>query len=320
MNFLKNHFLWMLFFLSTTIINAQIEVATSVDKDSIKIGEQFNLDIRVETDESTVLQWPVLLDSVGDFEIVSNTAIKKSLAENGRKVEEQKIRLTSFDEGYKAIPGLVFKYTDENSRIRQTQSKGIMVGVMTMAVDTSKGITPIKAIIEVPLTWKDLLPKIIKYAAIALGVLLLIGLLIYFLRKNKTEEVEEIKIKAPAHEVALSKLKSIEKSKSWEVESTKLYYSQLTDILREYVENKFELPALESTSDEIIEDLSQTEIADGLQRKMSNILTLSDLAKFAKASPTAENNKQCLKDAIVFVEHTKNLRKEEEEEEVVEAK
>ena len=313
MNFLKNHFLWMLFFLSTIIINAQIEVATSVDKDSVKIGEQFNLDIRVETDESTVLQWPVLLDSVGDFEIVSNTAIKKSVIENGRKVEEQKIKLTSFDEGYKAIPGLVFKYTDENNKTRQTQSKGIMVGVMTMAVDTSKGITPIKGIIDVPLTWKDLMPKIIKYAAITLGVLLLIGLLIYFLRRNKTDEIKEVKVKVPPHEVALYKLKSIEKSKSWEVESTKLYYSQLTEILREYVENKFDVPALESTSDEIMADLGQTEVADGLQRKMGNILTLADLAKFAKASPTAENNKQCLKDAIVFVEHTKNLRKEEEE-------
>ena len=90
MNFLKNHFLWMLFFLSSILINAQIEVATSVDKDSIRIGEQFNLDIRVETDESTVLQWPELLENVGDFEIVSNTAIKKFVDESGRKVEEQK--------------------------------------------------------------------------------------------------------------------------------------------------------------------------------------------------------------------------------------
>lgn len=294
--------IYLLLLLFSVSSQAQVAANATISQDSVQIGEQFNLNLSISSPEDLEITWPRLLDKIGDFEIIGFSPVKSNIA-NGVKTESQQFKLTSFDEGFFALPAIVFKYK-ENNRLKQAQTEGVLVNVMTVAVDTTQNIRPIKGIMEVPFTWKEAIPYVIK-GLIAFAFL--IGL-IYFLRRyfKKEEVVEEVFVPPPpAHETALSKLKSLENAKLWERGSTKEYYSELTEILREYLEGRYEVPALESTSDEIMDDLAKTDLPKGMANKLNKLLMMADLAKFAKASPAPEDNKRNLKSAFDFVLHTK---------------
>ena len=305
----KNLVLSFLMLLALSIVSndafAQVSASAVVDRDTIKIGEQVKLDLTVEYPKEVSVEWPKLLGNVGDFEIINNSVIETGQS-GGNTVQRQQINLTIFEEGYYAIPGIVFKYTD-NKRIKQTQTDGIMVTVQTMQVDTAKGIVPIKGIIEVPLTWQDIAQQVLKYWAMAVALFLLLYFLYRRFAKKETEEEKESEIQIPPDEWALEKLKEVEKAKLWEQGQTKEYYSNITDVLREYIEKRFDVPALESTTDEIMSGLNKTAIPPSLKPKLQGLLTMADLVKFAKGQPNTDQHKQSLKDAYVFVNHSKNV-------------
>lgn len=297
-------------FLSGTSF-AQFSATATVDRDTIKIGEQFNLKIESQSPEEAEIEWPKLLEKVGDFEIVGFTGVDTQI-KDGTAYKSQNIRLTIFEDGYKTIPGIVFKSRLKN-RNSQFQTDGKLMTVLTLEVDTTKSIMPIKEIIEVPMTWKEIIYKVVKYVSIALiAFLILFFAYRYFNRKEEIYTPPPPPV--PAHEIALSKLKNIEKSKLWEQGSVKNYYSEVTDTLREYVEKRFEVPALESTTEEIVEGLSETQINPALTKKLTGLLEMADLVKFAKAKPGIDSHKSILKDAFVFVQHSKNAIEIKEEE------
>jgi len=309
--------LFFFVFLShSNTLNAQVSAQATVSEDSIQIGEQFRLNLEVSSPKDIEVIWPKLLGNIGNFEIVGHGGIQ-SKVEGETKIESQQYNLTSFDEGYYPIPGIVYKYKQSN-RTKQVQTEGILINVATVAVDTTQSIRPIKGIMEVPFTWKEAIPYVIK------GLIALLALfgLIYFLRRYfKKDEIKEVippPPPPPAHETALKKLKEIENAKAWQNTDMKTYYSQLTEVLREYVEGRYEIPALESTSDEIMGELSKTDLPKGLSAKLQNLLMMADLAKFAKASPSPDDNKRNLKAAFDFVLHTKNRVIEVAEQENVE--
>ncbi len=309
-NFIRLISLVLLFSLHTYALMAQTMATASVDRDTIKIGEHFNLTLQSESPEDSDIEWPKLLEKVGDFEIVDFTPINSEV-KDGQVFKTQDIKLTIWDEGYHALPGLVFNYKNNNKR-NKVQTEGKMITVLTLEVDTAKGMMPIKDIIEVPLTWKEILPIVLKYAAVAIFGLLLLFFAYRFFNK-KEEIVAPPPPSLPAHEIALDKLKVIEKSKLWEKGSVKEYYSEVTETLREYVEKRFEVPALESTTDEILSDLNKTTINPSLTTKLTSLLEMADLVKFAKAKPGVDNHKKILKDAFVFVQHSKNINENKEQ-------
>lgn len=300
--FLSNH---------SNTLNAQVTATATVSEDSIQIGEQFRLDLEVSSPKDIEVIWPRLLDSIGKFEIIGAGAMQ-SKTEGDTKIESQQYKLTSFDEGYYPIPGIIYKYKQRN-RTKQVQTKGILMNVATVAVDTTQSIRPIKGIMEVPFTWKEAIPYVIKGL---IALLALLGLLYFLRRYFKKDEIKEVippPPPPPAHETALKKLKEIENAKAWQNTDMKTYYSQLTDVLREYVEGRYDIPALESTSDEIMQELSKTDLQKGLSTKLQKLLMMADLAKFAKASPSPDDNKRNLKAAFDFVLHTKNRKEVVEE-------
>lgn len=302
-------------FFSTLPISAQIIATAEVSKEVIQLGEELPLLIKVERSEATTVDWPKMLGNIGAFEILSYSKKEVTPLENGKVAESQTVYLTSFDEGVAAIPSLVFKYR-ENNRRKQTQTRGIKIEVRSVPIDTTQAFLPIKdiATIDVPLI--DYIKYYLnKYKWILLALLaLLVGAFFFWKWYNGKEEiVEEVPEEIiPAHITALEKLRGIEKQQLWQQGEIKAFYSQITDVLREYVENKFEVPALESTTDEILEGLEKSDINPALSSKLQQLLTDADLVKFAKASPTQEMHRQKLKDAFVFVEHSKNINAEQD--------
>jgi hypothetical protein len=144
---------------------------------------------------------------------------------------------------------------------------------------------------------------------VILGALLGIGLIWFLIKKtskNKSEVVnEQAEVIKPAHVIALDKLENLEKEQLWQKGQVKEYQSKLTFAIREYLENRYDIQALESTTDEIARELKQHNFATEDEVSLKEILQVADLVKFAKAKPEASVHERFLHKAVDFVERTK---------------
>jgi len=181
-----------------------------------------------------------------------------------------------------------------------------------MTLDTTNAIADIKTIATDPLTWQDYFDAYWHYAAWLWLVALACGLIIIiYLRFNKKPEpIVEIKEVIPAHIIAFGKLKLLEDEKLWQNNQIKQYHVQLSEITREYIENRFKIFALEQTTEEIMHYMRLSELSEDQKRVLRKLLMLTDLVKFAKESPLANENEQVLKDAYDLVESTKKTEVE----------
>jgi len=164
-------------------------------------------------------------------------------------------------------------------------------------------IKDLKPIIEEPLKFQDFAPYLI-------GIILLVGLIFaiyYFVNKSKQPEpAPEPEVWTPAHNIALTNLQDLKSKQLWQNGEVKEYQTQLTNIIRKYLENRFDINALEMTSDDIVYHLKKkTTVSDNQQAKVKDILQIADLVKFAKANPPVNFNEQFWNDAEKFVQETK---------------
>jgi F0F1-type ATP synthase assembly protein I len=164
-------------------------------------------------------------------------------------------------------------------------------------------IKEIKAPYDAPFNWK----KWLMYGLIILLVLGLIIAAIILIKRRKQKPVDNLtrpKPKRPAHEIALEKLEELRQKKLWQGDRTKQFYIELSDITREYIEFRFDVLALEMTSDEAISALKQDGLEELQLAQLKKLLQMSDLAKFAKYTPVGNENEQCFEIAKVFVSGT----------------
>jgi hypothetical protein len=139
----------------------------------------------------------------------------------------------------------------------------------------------------------------------------LIGVFIWYYRKRKRKEpvfsLKPVTILLP-HETALRELENLRVKKLWQAGRVKEYHSELTEILRKYIEDRFKVPALEQTSAEIINSLSDPAICQPPSiDKLGSLLILADMVKFAKARPLALENEKSLSEGIEFVKETTTI-------------
>lgn len=154
------------------------------------------------------------------------------------------------------------------------------------------------------------------YGAIALIILsLIVWYIVWYIRNKWQGKVREIKPapKLPPHEIAIKALDELRNRKLWQNGKHKLYYSTLTEILRLYIEGRWEVGALEMTTDEIITALREVDIKHDSRSNLVTILRTADMVKFAKALPDAEENEQLFSYAYYFVENTKSVVAEHNE-------
>ena len=310
---------------------AQIEVVGALDNNKILIGDQAVLHLEAKyPDNVEVLKIDLsFLDSVfaqtepgnpnpdpGQLEVINHTNWD-TLIHNGLVTLRSDIILTCWKAGVYYIPPIVFHFQG-NSNVVQTKATNQLallvsspLGEDATAVDTVQ-LAPIKDIIIEPLKLQDFLPYII-------GLLVLLGLIfsgIFLYRKfqKRGETKKKEVIKKPAHEIAFEQLKRLKETKLWQKGMIKEYQSELSHIIREYVERRYEILALESTTDEILRDLKQKDFNEDLKDNLKEMLQLADLVKFAKAEPPVERHEQLMRFAEDFVYQTKKQPVAETEE------
>ena len=109
----------------------------------------------------------------------------------------------------------------------------------------------------------------------------------------------------PAHEIALNKLKALSEKELWQKGMLKEYQSELTYIVREYLEKRYDIHALESTTAEIIRELKNEDISEDHKTQLSDMFRMADMVKFAKATPSLDIQSKLLNEAESFVSNTK---------------
>jgi len=254
------------------------KVSVATDTTNIRIGEQFLFKIVIK-DTANVI-FPEKLENLTKLEVVKDIKIdtfKNSLI--------KKYLMTGFDSGAFYIPTQQIFIKN-----RAYLSDSVLINVATIAVDTSQQKPfPIKSIQTEPLVYDDFKPYLI-WVVLAL---LLIGLFIYYLKTRKKPEIKEIETVdiLPPYQEALEKLQELDDKLLWQNNEIKKYYSELTEIVRVFIEKELEIPALEITTFELISLLSDYNTPKNINitketvRKLNALLQEADLVKFAKSTP-----------------------------------
>ncbi|MDP5229490.1 MAG: hypothetical protein NWQ38_03790 [Cellulophaga sp.] len=271
---------------------------SGVDVKEIKIGEQINFIINLSIEPTDQVIFPEG-QTFAPLEMVESFAIDTVL-ENSKLTLLKKYALTQFDSGTYTLPQQKILI---NEKIFATDS--VRIYVNTVPVDTiAQQLYDIKDIINVEkssnIPWLLIL-------SILLGIAVLVGLLYWFVwRKKKLTEEEKVALLAP-YDRAMLELKKLETSKYLIQDEYKEYYSELTDIVRSYLEEDVHISALESTTDQLIEKLEMLRDAGNLKldsdtiKQFKNILQTSDLVKFAKSKPSslvAEQDRKAIEQIV----------------------
>lgn len=304
---------FFLFTLST--VGQDVQVTAKVDSNHILIGDWFQLHIEVQHPKDVTVILPTFPDTVEGFEVVKRDqpTVKQT---DQLALESLTLIMTSFDSGMHIIPPIPIQYSrigDTTKFLVATSPIPIMVG--GIVVDTTQDIKDVKPPLSVLITFADVLP----YLLVVIGVVGIVWIARYIIRKHKRgEPLIPEEPPRPAHEVALEALKSLESEKLWQRGKIKDYHSQLTNIIRTYIERRFKILAMESTSNEILSALVNGIILKEMKESLKEILIRADLVKFAKFLPLAEENDTSLALAYKFVESTWKKEPEPEVEQPIE--
>ncbi len=310
---MKFQILLYLSFISVVNFAQQIEVSSKIDTNLITIGDQFTLTLSLKKSVNQDVSFPMLLDTVSkEIEIVEEKPVDTlSISDNIISLQK-KYTLTSFDSGMYVLPQFNFTINNTDTDTVSTQET-ILLQVLTLQVDTTQQkIADIKQPFEAPMTFMEFLDEYYMYI---LGALILIALIIlglWYRKKLKNTEPKQKqkaeKPKEPAHIIALRDLEQLKEEKLWQNNRVKEYYVELTNILRKYLYNRFDIYAMEMTSDEIVTEIKQlSEVNEELKNKTRQFLTIADFVKFAKANPLPNDHDTSMKTVYTFVEETKQI-------------
>ena len=291
------------FGLAVPRAQAQVNVKASMDTSMMLIGDQTNFRVEASFPDGYKVMLPVMADTVSrGLEIVEAGAIDSAIADGFVRIS-QKYVVTNFDSGWYAVRQLPFAILDKDGNPDTIYSEQVYYGVMTMPLDTANpnAICPPKPMAEAPFIFKEL-AHYLKWGLLILLAAFAVVFAVYALIKRKRNEPIFVKPKPqePAHVVALRQLDQLKEQKLWQRGLVKEYYSSLTDIARGYLNGRFGLQAMESTTSEIMQMTKDVpEIDKDLRKNLQDLLERADFVKFAKAQTVANENEA----SFDFVEH-----------------
>lgn len=300
----------LLAFLGVFTLNSQAQQAEiQLERPAIALGEQVILSVEFTlpggwpNGEMPADFWPVEADTLtAQIEIIDRSMIGEEQV-NSDLIIFQELTITSFDTGYVVIPPLAFNWGNE-----RIESNALLLQVSVPQLDAD-GPRSNKALREVKYTFFDQLIERIWY--IVSGLALLVALVLW-LRFRKRKSPQDLASQAPAppralpHVEALEALAGLRDKALWQRGEGKAYYTELTDILRTYIERRYSVNTLERTTREILADLKLCGLPADAMARLKATLELADMVKFAKYNALPTENEQAMSNAELIVRTTQN--------------
>ena len=279
------------------------------ERDSVLIADQllYGFDLK-GVEAGTTFAFPQVKDTLMEgVEIVGSWQLDTLKVRKGKKGAADQLDLqggiviTSFDEGEYALPPLTLQRVSAEGVVDTLVFDSQTLQVKTMPVDTATfKVHDIKGQIRYPVTFRELLP----WVGLGLGIAGLIALAVWLIvRYGRKRDAEALR-REPAHIVALRKLDRYRGSKMWAPEKQKAFYSGITDTLREYMDARYDIGAMEMTTAEIMKELKNTDVTADLQTGLKELFERADFVKFAKYTASDEDNAAALPLAVRFVTST----------------
>ncbi len=282
-------------------LHAFTQTVMTVDRTEVLLGDQVKATIT--TDLSNGKEWRNLAevwpDSIPGIEVASGPEVDSKNPASTRATW----LISVFDTGYVHIPVLEIVIRDGNN-LDTFLTTDIPIQVKSIEPDSS-GLAPIKDIVRQPFSL-GYYKKYIPHALVVIA--LLVAAYLWWKKRNRKIETPEIILPEPLpHEWALSSLDELENKRLWQSGEVKEHYSLLTAILREYLERRYGIKALEQTTDEIVGQLRALQLSSSLQDDTAELLSVSDLIKFAKADPGIDLHAAAIMRVRNFVNETKEI-------------
>ena len=311
----------MFLFLAMLSIQAQrVSVSATVQPSEILIGEQALINLQVIAPKEKEILFPVYQDSiVGGLEVLSMGNPDTVITDNVRTIN-MKYLVTSFDSTLYYVPSM--PVSDGIDTI-ESNSFGLKVTAPELSDSTlaylekmNSGqtdsidfqelqLSDIKPIQKAPFVWKDLL-SLLWIPAVIILLLAILGAIIYIIvRKNRKGYFFTPPLVLPAHVRAIKSLDKIKSEKIWQQDRIKEFYTELTDVLRIYIHERYGVNSLEMTSGEILDIINTKEEEDSVYENLKQVLYIADLVKFAKHQPFNDENDLSLMNSYFFINQTK---------------
>lgn len=283
-------------------------------RDSILIADQLRYGFQLnDVEEGTKLFLPEIGDTLmREVDVIKGWQID-TVKTHKKPVRKHDIRgsivIAPWEEGEYHLPRLALRRVTAAGVVDTLVFDEQVMDVRTMPVDTATFvIKDVKAPVSYPVTFKEVLPYILGVLVVAALIAGIVALIIAR-RKKKEQEMH----KEPAYIVALRKLDKFRGDKFWAPEKQKTFYSGITDALREYIEARFDVDAMEMTTAEIFGALKGAkDITPDLYNETKDLFELADFVKFAKHTVSDEENAKALPSAVRFVTSTYQAEVEEE--------
>jgi hypothetical protein len=271
------------------------QLRASVDSSEYKIGEWVWVRVTAEVPSGISSLVPAVKDSLGSFELLSVDEVP-----DGKAERVWNFKLIAFDSGTVFVPPIPFSYTVAGDTVqRQAVTNMVFLTIHGVSVDPQGELKDIKPPLDAPWKFEDFLPYLIALVLLALAV----WAYRYYQKKKRERELAYVPPKPviPPATVALAALRALEDKKLWQQGKVKEYYSEATEIIRRFLEDQYRILALESTSDEIMQQLKPVPEAQSLLKQFRSFLTTADLVKFAKYAPTPDEHEAELRWAYEIV-------------------
>jgi hypothetical protein len=279
-----------------------------LDKAKINIAQTVTLELVTAIEPGYELQMPTVEKVLENFGIVDWDNLGDKLDENNNVVKRYRYRLEPFLSGTYPIPAFTFEFHDVNSpedKKYELATEPVDIEITSLLGEQREElkIADIEGVVEMPVKAS------IRWVWILCFIVIVAGAVTWFyLRRKKNEEI--IRIFKPAHEIAYNRLQALVERDLVKAGKIKEFYEQISDILRHYIEHRFNLHAPERTTEEFLAELPITNVlSQSDQEHLAEFLRHCDLVKFAKYNPTTEQIQKTFDLVKNFIETTKSEAK-----------
>ncbi len=284
--------IFFLLLLSSSVFAQEVRLTAKTEADTFRLGSW--IDVQVEGKFNTTVDTiaPVVKDSIGLLEVIK--------VERNSTEPKWLFRLTTIDSGKVFLPPIEFDYKVKgDTATHKAYTNSLLLNMTGATIDPKGDIKDIKSPMSAPWLFEDFLPYLIALIIISV----LAGGIYYYWRKKKKKRdlLADIKVIIPPHREALTALRVLEEKKLWQQGLIKQYYSEVTEIIRHFFERRWDIIALEMTTDEILMQMKHIPDALKVWKEIDSFFITADLVKFAKYQPSPDDHENEMRSACEIV-------------------